>query len=198
MNAHILQATGENEVYRSYLWHHLAPGTLKSIRQSLTAWMLWHNQHMEGKPFFPWTIPAVMAYMARRVKNKCGHTVPQKIVYTVGAGVKLFMMQELQLTGALIQGLVQGYLKSKTTETKQAPPISVAMLIMLEKGFHIHKEAKNATALICGMWLFLVSTSMRFSDSGGINPWTMRVGSVQTTKGEETVLRGRCSKAKSD
>ena len=48
------------------------------------------------------------------------------------------------------------------------------------------------------MWLFLVNTSMRFSDSGWINPWTMRIGSVQTTKGEETVLRGRCSKAKSD
>ena len=198
MNAHMLHATGANEVYKQYLWHHLASGTLKSIRQNLTAWMLWHHQHMEGKQFFPWTIPAVMAYIAYRVNNGCGHTVPQKIVYTVGAGIKLFMMPELQLHGTLIQGLVQGYLKSKTTETKQAPPISVAMLIMLEKGFHIHKEAKNATALICGMWLFLVNTSMRFSDSGWINPWTMRLASVQTTKGAETVLRGRCSKAKSD
>ena len=141
---------------------------------------------------------AAMAYMAHRVKNKCGHTVPQKIVYTVGAAVKLLEMPQLPLTSALIQGLVQGHLKSRTTETKRAPPISVNMLVMLERGFHIHKAASNATALICGIWLFLVNTSMRFADSGWINPWKMRFGSVQTTKGEETVLRGRCSKAKSD
>jgi len=160
--------------------------------------MLWHTQHMPETPFFPLTIPAVMAYLAHRVNNKCGHTVPQKIVYTVGAAVKLFEMKQLPLTGSLIQGLVQGHLRSRTTETKQAIPVSVNMLIMLERGFHIHKAASDATALICGIWLFLVNTSMRFSDSGWINPWTMRFGSVQTTKGEETVLRGRCSKAKSD
>lgn len=160
--------------------------------------MLWHSHHMPDTPFFPFTVEAVMEHLAARVEENCGHTVPQKIVYTVGAVTKLFEMKPIVLTTSLIQVLVQGHLKTRTSGTRQAVPLSVNMLMMLERGFHLHKKDNDATAIICGIWLFLVNTSMRFSDSGWINPWTMRFGEVQTKKGTETVLRGRCSKARSD
>ena len=107
-------------------------------------------------------------------------------------------MTPLILNDALTQGLVQGHLKSRTGGTRQAKPLSVNMLMMLERGFHLHKEFNDATALVCGLWLFLVNTSMRFADAGWIIPWGLRIGVVETKRGTGIVLRGRCSKAKAD
>ena len=89
MNKVWLYTTGCKQVFKDLLWQHLAPGTLKCIRQSLNAWMVWHSQQLPDTPFFPFTTKAVVDYLADRVNKKCGHTVPQKIVYTVGAVTKL-------------------------------------------------------------------------------------------------------------
>ena len=188
------------KVYKDCLWQEYAPTTLRGTRQKMQKWLAWHATRYpdeRNQPFWPLTTEKVMDYLAARVVEKCGHSVPGMIKHTVIHVCKLFQMECPDLETTHISNLILGHSKTRT-ELAQAPDLTVEFIGLLEKGFHSHKSQNDATALICGLWLFMIVTSMRFSDTLCLKPWTLHKSMLLIENEPMMVFKAACWKSKSD